>query len=166
MPCLAGCEAKLGLNLAGGRAGGDYEIKQGNANAMTDFTDGQFAAVLCNAVLEHDPFFWMSVAEIRRRVTAAGGLIVIGVPGYAGMGPSTFAPRHSLLSLVLKAFERGAYADVFQAGTVTLGVHNFPGDFYRFSEQAVREVLMAGLRDIQIRTVLNPPRFIAWGRKR
>lgn len=164
MPCLAHVGPKLGLNLEGGGDCGDYEIKQGNANAMTDFTDGQFAVVLCNAMLEHDRYFWKSVAEFHR-VTASGGMIAIGVPGYTGMGPSTFAPPHSLLGFLLRAFERGNYADIIQAGTVTLGVHNFPGDYYRFSEQAVREVFMAGLTGVEVRTVLNPPHFIAWGRR-
>jgi len=98
-------------------------------------------------------------------VTASGGLIAIGVPGYAGMGPHTFAPPRSLFGWLLSILARGTDSDTFQAGTPTLGVHNYPGDFYRFSEQAVREVLMAGLTDTALRTVLNPPRFIAWGRK-
>jgi hypothetical protein len=46
-----------------------------------------------------------------------------------------------------------------------LGVHNFPGDYYRFSEQAVREVFMDGLVDVSVKLVLTPPRIIAWGRK-
>ena len=164
MPCLSHLESKVGLNLDGGVLCDGYDIKQGNANAMTDFADGQFAAVLCNAVLEHDRCFWKTVAEIRR-VTAPGGLIAIGVPGYAGMGPQTFAPRNSLFGWISRAFEHGPYADTILAGTLTLGVHNYPGDFYRFSEQAVRDVFMAGLADVELRTVLNPPRFIAWGRK-
>ena len=164
MPCLAHLESKVGLNLEGGGACGDYEIKQGNANLMTDFTDGQFAAVVCNATLEHDRCFWKTVAEIHR-VTAPGGLIAIGVPGYAGMGPNSFAPEHSSFARLLRAFGLKTNADDLQAATFTLGVHNFPGDFYRFSEQAVREVFMAGLTHVEVHTVLNPPRFIAWGRK-
>ncbi len=164
MPCLADLESKIGLNLEWDAPCGEFAIKKGNANEMTDFADGQFAAVLCNATLEHDRCFWKTVAEIHR-VTAPGGMIAIGVPGYAGMGPDTFAPRHSMFGRLLRAFERGTYADIIQAGTITLGVHNFPGDYYRFSEQAVREVFMAGLTNIELRTVLNPPRFIASGRK-
>jgi SAM-dependent methyltransferase len=164
MSCLAHLNSKVGLNLDGGGTCDGYEIKKGNANEMTDFADGQFAAVLCNATLEHDRCFWKTIAEIHR-VTAAGGLIAIGVPGYAGMGPHTFAPRNSLFGWLLRAFERGTYADMIQAGTVTLGVHNFPGDYYRFSEQAVREIFMDGLTHVELRMVLNPPRIIAWGRK-
>jgi hypothetical protein len=164
MPCLRHVEARVGLNLEGGGQYDGYEIRTGNANAMTGFADGEFSAVLCNATLEHDRCFWKSIAEIHR-VTAPGGLITIGVPGYAGMGLATFAPPGSWFGRFLAWFARGSYSDLLGAGTVTLGVHNFPGDYYRFSEQAVREVFLAGLADIQVRLVLNPPRIIARGRK-
>jgi SAM-dependent methyltransferase len=161
---LRNAEARVGLNLEGSGCCGGYEIVKGNANAMTCFDDDAFAAVLCNATLEHDRCFWKTIAEIHR-VTASGGLIAIGVPGYAGMGPDTFAPADSWFGRFLRWFARGPYADVIAAGTVTLGVHNFPGDYYRFSEQAIREVFLAGLMNVAVRHVLNPPRIIAWGRK-
>ncbi len=166
MPCLSHLPARVGLNLDGA-AGGEfagYRIVNGNANEMTDFRDGEFSAVLCNATLEHDRCFWKTLAEIHR-VTEPGGFIMIGVPGYAGMGPETLAPRNSLFGRFLRLMARGAYSDMLGASTVTLGVHNFPGDYYRFSEQAVREVFLAGLRDVSARLVLNPPRIIGWGRK-
>ncbi len=155
---------RIGLNLDGGHACDGYEIIQGNANDMSRFADGRFGTVLSNATLEHDPQFWKTLAEIRR-VTAPGGFIAIGVPGYAGMGVESFAGRWRPLNWLLRLCGRGPLRDVFQAGTPTLGVHNYPGDYYRFSEQAVREVFMAGLADVSVRAVLNPPRFIAWGWK-
>jgi SAM-dependent methyltransferase len=164
LPCLRDTVPKLGLNLDGGGDCGGYHILQGNANAMTEFTDGRFDAVLCNATLEHDRCFWRTVAEIHR-VTKPGGFIAIGVPGYAGMGLDTLPLLRSLWGRLLRLFARGANADTLGASTVTLGVHNYPGDYYRFSEQAVREVFMAGLTDVAVRTVLSPPRLIAWGRK-
>jgi SAM-dependent methyltransferase len=163
MPCLHHLPTKIGLNLDGGGMCDGYRIIKGNANEMTEFADGQFAAVLCNATLEHDRCFWKTVVEIHR-VTATGGLIILGVPGYAGMGPETFAPRKPLLGWLLRTVARATNSDLLNAGTVTLGVHNYPGDYYRFSEQAVHEVFMAGLTDIRLRTVLNPPRIIARGR--
>lgn len=48
---------------------------------MDCFEDQKFDAVLCNAVLEHDKYFWKTIAEIKR-VTKPDGLIVIGTPGY------------------------------------------------------------------------------------
>lgn len=138
LPALKAVKPKLGLNISGGGKYGDYEILTGNANHMTFFEDGRFSLVLCNSTLEHDPKFWKTLGEIRR-VTCRRGWIVIGVPGYSKMsdGPST----------------------------PTLGLHQFPGDYYRFSEQAVKEILMEGLKDVCVQTVLIPPRFIAWGRK-
>jgi SAM-dependent methyltransferase len=166
LPCLSELPARVGLNLDGATGGefGDYRIVTGNANEMTEFADGEFSAVLCNATLEHDRYFWKTLAEIRR-VTAPGGFIAIGVPGYAGMGPEALAPRRSLIGRFLRLLARGAYADVIGASTFTLGVHNFPGDFYRFSEQAVRDVFLGGLIEVSVRLVLNPPRIIGWGRK-
>jgi hypothetical protein len=35
----------------------------------------------------------------------------------------------------------------------------FPGDYYRLSEQAVRDVFLEGMKDVSIRTVLVPPRI-------
>ncbi len=163
MSCLRHLPTKIGLNLDGGGSCDGYRIIQGNANEMSEFADGQFATVLCNATLEHDRCFWKTIVEIHR-VTAPGGLIVIGVPGYAGMGPETFAARQSPLRWLLGIVALATNSDLIHAGTVTLGVHNYPGDYYRFSEQAVREVFMAGLTDIRVRTVLNPPRIIARGR--
>src|SRR4051794_8727852 len=76
---------RIGLNLQGGGACDGYEILRANANDMSCFADGSFKTVLSNATLEHDPQFWKTLAEIHR-VTAPGGFIAIGVPGYAGMG--------------------------------------------------------------------------------
>src|SRR4051794_9404263 len=106
----------------------------------------------------------MTVAEIHR-VTAPGGFVAIGVPGYADMGLRTLLPRASLLRGLLKLSPRARPAALIGAGPVTLGVHNYPGDYYRFSAQAVREVFMVGLQGVAVRTVMNPPRIIAWGRK-
>lgn len=164
MACLEGIEKKVGINMDDFSTSGPVEIIRGNGNDMHMFAAGSFKTVLSNSTLEHDPFFWKTVAEIHR-VTAPGGLIVIGVPGYAGMGVDCFAPEKSLLGKVLRFFARKTRDDILLAGTVTLGEHFFPGDYYRFSEQAVREIFLGGLRDVRVRRVMNPPRFIGWGRK-
>jgi SAM-dependent methyltransferase len=163
MACLRDIPERVGLNLVGANCDG-YAIVQGDANEMSPFVDGQFAAVLCNATLEHDPYFWKTIAEIKR-VTAPGGFIAIGVPGYVGMGLHAIAPPESSLGRLLWECRQGSYSDVIGACTVTLGVHNFPGDYYRFSEQAVRDVFMAGLTGVTTRIIMIPPRIIAWGRK-
>ena len=49
---------------------------------MTMFEAASFDLVLCNSMLEHDARFWLTLEEIRR-VLRAGGLAIIGVPGYS-----------------------------------------------------------------------------------
>ncbi|MES2935542.1 MAG: methyltransferase domain-containing protein [Pseudomonadota bacterium] len=164
MPCLRNAAQRVGINLDKAWADDDSKIVQGNANHMDCFADGQFDAVLCNATLEHDPYFWKTITEIHR-VSASGALIVIGVPGFAGMGPGTFVESKSMWRWMLAAFAKVTKNDVLQAGTVTLGEHLFPGDYYRFSEQAVRDIFLGGLHDVSTAKVMNPPRIIGWGRK-
>ena len=155
---------KIGINLDPPVEEPDYRIIQGNANDMHLFEDGYFSAVMCNSTLEHDRYFWKTLSEISR-VTASGGLIVIGVPGYAEMGVSTFAAGKSWLKRILTKVAQFTKSDILQAGSVTLGIHNYPGDYYRFSEQAVREVFLAGLEVIAIHRVMHPPRFIGVAKK-
>lgn len=143
---------KIGLNLQGPADYGDFHILQGDANDMTCFADNRFDAVFCNAVLEHDRYFWKTLDEIRR-VTRPGGLIVIGAPGFANL-PYARSMRRLLGRIYPLAHS-----------TPTLPVHNYPGDYYRFSEQAFREVVMAGLQEVEIRSVLAPPRLIGVGIK-
>lgn len=137
LPALRSIPSKIGLNLQGGICE-EYEILAGNANAMENFQEESFALVLCNSTLEHDPRFWLTLREIRR-VTQRQGWIVIGVPGYSKM--------------------------LEGASTPTLGLHHYPGDYYRFSEQAVREIFLEGLEEVSVEGVLMPPRFIGAGRK-
>lgn len=164
MPCLHLASRRIGINLAQSADDAQCQIIQGNANHMPHFTDGQFEAVLCNSTLEHDPYFWKTLTEIHR-VTAPGGLIAIGVPSYGGMGAQSFLRNKPLTGWLLKAFAHLINSDVLRAGTVTLGEHLFPGDYYRFSEQAMREIFLADLVDIEVCTVMQPPRLIGWGRK-
>lgn len=110
----------------------------GNANDMRMFRSGAFDLVMSNAMLEHDRRFWKSVAEMRR-VLRPSGVLIIGVPGFDA------DPAH----------ETGD-------ATLTYKVH-FEVDYYRFSEQAVREVFFEGLKDVEARSLLTPPRFVASG---
>src|SRR5712692_8128073 len=81
MNSIRNATEKIGINLDGPHAYRDFTILNGNSNQMQCFDDGRFDVVLCNAVLEHDKFFWKTLAEMRR-VTKPGGLVVIGTPGY------------------------------------------------------------------------------------
>lgn len=155
---------KIGINLDEEITIADRTIIQCNGNDMSRFESGYFAAVVCNSTLEHDIYFWKTISEIHR-VTAPGGIIVIGVPGYAEMGVNTFSGGNKRIKKVLRMCSKFFKSDILQAGTVTLGIHNYPGDYYRFSEQAVREVFLAGLTQCEVLRVMHPPRFIGLGIK-
>jgi SAM-dependent methyltransferase len=164
LPALAGIRGRTGLNMEEFPSDGMIEMVVGNANRMDMFADETFGCVLCNATLEHDAKFWLTLTEIRR-VTAPGGLIVIGVPGFRGMGPRHLAPPRSFVGRMIRVLASVTKHDALVAGTSTLGEHNFPGDYYRFTEQAVREVFLESLEDKQCRWVMTPPRVIGWARK-
>ena len=159
LPSLAGANEKIGINKTGGSRFRDFTILEADANNMTGFPDQRFDAVLCNAVLEHDRFFWMTLAEIRR-VVRVGGLVVIGAPGYRQL---PFEPKLRRWLARLSRFSGHPDGWPMQHSTLTLGVHNSPGDYYRFSEQTFREVFFIGMTEVVIRTVLVPPRIIGAG---
>jgi SAM-dependent methyltransferase len=159
LPALAAAREKIGINKAGASRHRDFSILEADANAMACFSDQRFDAVLCNAMLEHDPFFWRTLAEIRR-VARPGSLVAIGVPGYRRL-PFEKTLRSWLAKLPRSSRRPDGWA--LQHSTLTLGVHNFPGDFYRFSEQAVREVFFEGMKNVTIHSVLVPPRIIGAG---
>ncbi len=115
MKCLENAREKIGINLNPSATFADFEVVQGNANDMSIFPDDRFDTVLCNAMLEHDKFFWKTISEIYR--------------------------------------------------VTRFKVHNAPGDYYRFSRQAVEEVLLAGMNNIQSEVVMLPPRIIGSGIK-
>jgi len=159
LPALLRVREKIGLNKAGASTFRGFKILEGEANHMSAFADQCFDAVLCNAVLEHDPYFWKTLAEIRR-VVRVGGLVAIGTPGYAELrGEKKF--RRWLGRLAPLTRNPDGWA--LQHATLTLGVHNFPGDYYRFSEQAFRDVFFEGMTEVVIRSVLVPPRLIGSG---
>jgi SAM-dependent methyltransferase len=138
-PELAGAE-RYCLNLVDLPSDGEVTAVKGNANDMRQFKDGRFDLVVCCSTLEHDKRFWLSVAEMKR-VLAPGGLLVIGVPGY------------------VKDPERDQ-----GRSTLTYRVH-YSFDYYRFSEQAVREVFFEGMERVRVRALWTPPRVIGHGWK-
>lgn len=163
LPCLRPLTPRVGVNLEA-FPDADPPILQADANDLSRFADGHFATVVCNSVLEHDARFWLTVAEIRR-VTASGGLVAIGVPGYAGMGAFGQAPLHRLPLRLLRRLLPAAARTALDASALTLGEHFFPRDLYRFSRDAVENVLMEGLREVEVHQVMAPPRFVAFGVK-
>ena len=160
MKSVKGAKEKIGINLDGPYTYKDFSILKGNANSMTCFEDNRFDVVLCNSVLEHDKYFWKTISEIRR-VARSGGLIVIGTPGYT--------------SVPLKRYFKGFFSKIpllfclknsdLKGFSATLCVHNYPGDYYRFSPQTFKEVFFEGLKDVNTRTIMLPPRIIGYGIK-
>jgi len=157
LPSLQGARERIGVNLEGASEFGEVRILQGNGNAL-DFPDERFDTVLCNATFEHDKFFWKTISEIRR-VTRHGGLVVLGAPGYGRGGGEKWAKRLARNIPLVGGALRKKYEHLF-ASTLTLHVHNFPGDYYRFSAQAFREVFFDGMNDVEVIEVLTPPRII------
>lgn len=116
----------------------------GNSNDMSYFADGEFDCVMSCSVLEHDKYFWRSIREIRR-ILAPGGLFVVGVPIYRTLPTDWW---NTTLT-----FRRHGLA--------------YDADFYRFSEQSVREVLLESLEpgpSVLVRRYPNPY-FVAAGVK-
>jgi ubiquinone/menaquinone biosynthesis C-methylase UbiE len=114
---------------------------KGNANDMRSlFRSNWFDLVLCSSTLEHDKRFWRSAAEMRR-VLRPGGLLIISFPGYVK------DPEN----------DRGR-------ATLTYHVH-YSFDFYRFSEQAVRQVFFESMERVRVRSFMTPPRIFGHGYK-
>lgn len=138
-PELAGAE-RYCLNLVDLPSDDEITAVTGNANDMSVFKRDWFDLVLCCSTLEHDKRFWLSVAEMKR-VMRPGGLLVIGVPGYVKD----------------EEHDQGR-------STLTYRVH-YRFDYYRFSEQAVREVFFEGMERVRVRAMMTPPRLIGHGWK-
>ncbi|MEI8359851.1 MAG: methyltransferase domain-containing protein [Deltaproteobacteria bacterium] len=160
LPALSGARSRIGVDLAGDAEFEGVRIVGADANDLCGFGDASFDTVLCNSVLEHDPEFWRTLREIRR-VARPGALVAIGVPGFDREPPGGLLrglARRPLLGGPL----RRAMPSLL-ASTSTLVVHDFPGDYYRFSPQAVREVFLAGLAAPEVVRVLAPPRIVGAG---
>ncbi len=157
LPYLNAASERIGLNLDGPYSYGGFEILQGNANAMDRFPDACFDTVLCNSTLEHDQYFWKTLNEIRR-VARPGALIVLGVPGYTDF--ELYSQLRTLTRIpLLGRFLRRRF-DNLKSATITLPIHNYPSDYWRFSPQAMEKVLLEGLQAIKVCSLLIPPRII------
>jgi SAM-dependent methyltransferase len=138
-PELAGAE-RYCLNLVELPSDAEVKAVTGNANHMDVFDKDSFDLVVCCSTLEHDKRFWLSVAEMKR-VLRPSGLLVIGVPGY------------------VKDEQRDQ-----GRSTLTYRVH-YRFDYYRFSEQAVRQVFFEGMERVRVRPFHTPPRIFGHGYK-
>jgi SAM-dependent methyltransferase len=163
MKCLDGATSKVGIDLEGPHEFKDFKIVKGNSNSMDCFPDNTFDAILCSSTLEHDKYFWKTLSEIKR-VTKPGGMIVISVPGYSKLKAEKVKGLWARMPGI-RQLQKNQWLNLFFTGTVTFQIHNWPGDFYRFSPQAMREVFMEGLEKVDVRTVMWPPRVMGIGYK-
>ena len=163
MRSLVNASEKIGINLDGPYDCKTFTIVKGNSNSMDCFEDNRFDVALCNALLEHDKHFWKTISEIKR-VTKPGGFIVIGSPGYTTLMAEKVKPFLKQIPEIRDLFIH-PYLNALFTGTITLHIHEAPGDYYRFSPQAFKEVILEGLNDVQITSIMLPPRIIGSGIK-
>jgi SAM-dependent methyltransferase len=163
LPSLQGAKEKIGINLDGPFEFSDFRIYKCNANSMDCFNNSQFDAVLCNAMLEHDKYFWKTISEIKR-VTKPGGLIIVGAPGYKYYWLETLQLKLYKVPLI-KRLSTNAFLNALFTATITFHIHDAPGDYYRFSPQTFEEVFLGDMDDVEIRSLMLPPRIIGIGRK-
>ncbi len=146
IPSLMGAR-KVALNLRFNTASDELqktEMVIGDSNSLK-FADETFDCILSCSALEHDRYFWRSISEIRR-VLKPNGYFIVGVPIYMSL------PTDCRFTTLTYARHGKAYN----------------ADFYRFSEQTVREVFFEGYSqvtdEVLVRRYPNPYLVMA-GRK-
>jgi SAM-dependent methyltransferase len=147
---------RIGINLKPPTSYNGFNILQANATDLSIFESNHFDCVLSNATIEHEKHFWKICAEIHR-VLRPGGVAIIGAPGYSRNTDT----QHLTLSKPTGADP----LDEWHVTALIYRYHGAPKDYYRFSEDAFREVIFEGYRDVCIRTVMVPPRLIGYGFK-
>ena len=146
----------------------EFTVIAGNANHMDCFEDNQFDTIICNAVFEHDKFFWRTMDEVRR-VGKPNALVVVGVPGYDDPKNIQLQTIKDKLRYRVNFSSReflnrfGRLSDKFLPGTLTVPVHNCPGDYYRFSPQAMEQVILEGMKNVEVVSIQVPPRIVGFG---
>lgn len=164
MKSLENASEKVGINLDGPYEFLDFKIFQGNSNSMDLFNDERFDVVLCNALIEHDKYFWKTLAEIKR-ITKPGGTIIIGAPGFKYFKLENLKRVLRKIPLI-RSLNKNQYLNMFFTSTITFQIHNCPGDYYRFSQQAFEEVLFEDFENVEVNTIMSPPRIVGFGTKK
>jgi len=109
------------------------------------FADSSLDCVMSCSVLEHDRYFWRSTREVQR-VLRPGGYFVVGVPIYMTLPDDAH--------YTTRTYARHGLA--------------YNADYYRFSEQAVREVFFENYAEVTDEVIVRRtpnPYLIAAGRK-
>lgn len=162
LPSLKEASLRIGVGLDGSMDADNYTILHQDAHDLSNFQDQSFELVISNSMLEHDPQFWITLKEAHR-VLARGGWMMVGVPGFGNKGEIPLSKN--ILDAIISDPNGRNYLDIFRSSSLTLSVHNYPGDFYRFSAQAMKEVILQDLVETHVLTVMQPPRVLGIGRK-
>ena len=153
-PEAADIQERIGINLREqGEAPGGVRVEVADARCLP-FPAGHFDLVVCASTLEHIPDFWLAVSEMHR-VLAPGGHLLVSTPGYRRLRGE---------SVLFRIADRLKLPDVLRRGTITMRVHDAK-DYYRFSPDAYREIILANLCDVKVWSIMIPPRIYGLGRK-
>ncbi len=148
-PAFRGME-RHAVNLTEQKQKEGIRFHRANSNDLRAlFPEPYFGTVVSNAVLEHDPYFWRSVEEMKR-ILLPGGHLIVGVPGFVkadGDGEEITV--------------NGA---VIAESTSTYRYH-MTKDYWRFSPMAMRDVIFDGMEVKAIRAMLQPPRLLGIAQK-
>ena len=155
LPALTTARERVGINLSEEGEVSGARILRGDARALP-FPDGAFDLVLSSSTLEHIPDFWRACSEMKR-VLGPGSVLIVCMPGYVRSTP--------LLSRLQRLTRGFSGLQEFRRLTLTFGVHDHPHDYYRFSEEAIRTVVLEGLGNVVVWSVLTPPRVFGLGIK-
>jgi len=153
-PEAARWPTRVGINLRERGTFGGVTVLSADACRLP-FDDGSFDLVISASTLEHIPAFWLAAEEMRR-VLAPGGTMIVSTPGY---GVSRLG------NSVRKWAERLRLPDLLRRGTPTMRIHEEPHDYYRFSEFSYAEVILRGLENQEIWSIMSPPRIYGMARK-
>lgn len=138
---------KIALNLCFNKISDQLrsvDMVVGNSNCIS-FPDETFDCVMSCSSIEHDRYFWKTIIEIKR-VLKTGGIFVVGVPIFMTLPTDK---DHTTLT-----YARHGLA--------------YNADFYRFSQQAVKDVFFENYAEITDEVIVRQypnPYMVAAGRK-
>jgi SAM-dependent methyltransferase len=151
---LADVPNRTGINLTESGSFGGVDVQQGDARKLP-FEDNSFDLVVSRSTLEHIPDYWTACDEMRR-VLAPGGTLIACVPGYGQSNRGSFWRRWAF---------RMKLPDRLKRSTPTFYVHDAPHDYHRYSEYAVTDIILSGLNNTEVWTIMHPPRIFGLGQK-
>ena len=67
---------------------------------------------------------------------------------------------------LIRGLRSNQYLNMFFYTTITFELHSATGDYYRFSPQTFKEVFFEGMSNVEIHTIMLPPRIIGVGIKK